>query len=68
MRVGDMVKFKRTGEVGLIIEKIRKCVPDGNPNGDFNIEYHWRISCNDKIISVPSKWFSGQFRHVEVVR
>ena len=28
MKIGDMIKLKQTGEVGLIVEKIRKCVPD----------------------------------------
>ena len=65
MKIGDMIKMKRTGEVGLIVEKIRKCVPDGNPNGDFCIEYKFKVACGDKIVIVPQHGFHA---YAEVVR
>tara|TARA_B100000085_G_C18167151_1_gene359989 strand:+ start:40 stop:237 length:198 start_codon:yes stop_codon:yes gene_type:complete len=65
MKIGDMIKLKRTGEVGLIVEKIRRCVPDGNPNGDFNIEEHYRVSIGDRFVMIPR---AGWTRVAEVVR
>ena len=65
MKIGDMIKLKRTGEVGLIVEKIRKCVPDGNPNGDFNIEHHYRIAIGDRFVMIPQ---AGWTRVAEVMR
>ena len=65
MKIGDMIKLKQTGEVGLIVEKIRRCVPDGNPNGDFNIEHHYRIAIGDRFVMIPQ---AGFFRRAEVVR
>ena len=64
MKIGDMIRIKLTGKVGLIVEKIRKCVPDGNPSGDFNIEYHYRVSCNDGFVVIPQRNF---FRVAEVI-
>ena len=65
MKIGDMIKLKQTGEVGLIVEKIRKCVPDGNPNGDFNVEEYFRVAINDKFVVLPR---AGFFRRAEVIR
>jgi len=65
MKIGDMIKLKRTGEVGLIVETIRRCVPDGNPNGDFNIEYHYRIAIGDRFVTIPR---AGWSRIAEMVR
>ena len=64
MRVGDMVKFKSTGHVGLVLERIRRCVPDGNPNGDFTIEYKYKVSFGDEVVLIPQSNF---WRYVEVV-
>ena len=53
MKVGDAVEMRRDGSVGIIINKIRRCVPDGNPNGDFNIEYSYKVACGEKIFIIP---------------
>ena len=65
MKIGDMIKLKRTGEVGLIVEKMRKCVPDGNPNGDFNIEHSYRVAIGDRFVVIPH---AGWSRLAERVR
>ena len=57
MKVGDMVKLKRSGRVGVVLQKVRRCVPDDNPNGDFNIEYTYRIACGNDIVAVPQRSF-----------
>ena len=64
MKVGDVVKFKATGQVGLVLERLRRCVPDGNPNGDFTIEYRYKVSFGDEIVHIPQSNFC---RYVEVV-
>ncbi len=64
MKVGDVVKFKKTGNIGLVLEKIRRCVPDGNPNGDFTVEYRYKVSFGDEIIIVSQSNYS---RFLEVV-
>lgn len=53
MKVGNVVRFRKTGKVGLIVDKIRRCVPDGNPNGDFVIEYRYKVSCGEELITIP---------------
>ena len=55
MKVGDAVKIRRNGEIGLIIQRTRRCVPDGNPNGDFNIEYSYKVACGEKIVTIPQR-------------
>ena len=65
MKIGDMIKMKRTGKIGLILEKVRHCVPDGNPNGDFCIEYKYKVACDDKIVMIPAAKFHV---HAEVIR
>lgn len=55
MKAGDMIKLKRSGRIGIVLKKIRRCVPDGNPNGDFNIEYTYRVACGSDIISVSDR-------------
>tara|TARA_B100000700_G_scaffold272626_1_gene316354 strand:+ start:1672 stop:1878 length:207 start_codon:yes stop_codon:yes gene_type:complete len=55
MKVGDMIKLKRSGRLGIVLKKIRRCVPDGNPNGDFNIEYTYKVACGNDIVSLPAR-------------
>ena len=43
MKVGDAVKERCSGRVGIVIEKYRHAEPDGNPNGDFNISYRYKM-------------------------
>ena len=57
MKVGDAVRFKKTGKVGLVVDCFRRCIPDGNPNGDFTIEYRYKIACDEDIINVPQVGF-----------
>ena len=64
VKIGNAVKFRKTGKVGLIVEKTRHCVPDGNPNGDFTIEYRYKIACGEDIVNIPQ---SGFWSAVEVV-
>ena len=64
MKIGDMVKMKRSGEIGLVLQKVRRCVPDGNPNGDFNIECRYKIAVGDEVFVVPQRNF---FHFAEVV-
>ena len=64
MKVGDMVKLKKSGNIGLVVDKVRRCVPDGNPNGDFNIMYSYRVACDDKFIMIRQQDF---FKVAEVV-
>ena len=57
MKVGDMVKIKESGQIGLILEKVMHRVPDGNPNGDFYIEFWYKIACDDEITMIPKYRF-----------
>ena len=57
MKLGDMIKIKETGQIGLILEKVRHCVPDGNPNGDFYVEYWYKVACDDMITVIPQYRF-----------
>jgi len=43
LKVGDVVKERCSGQVGLVIEKYRRTEPDGNPNGDFTISYQYKV-------------------------
>ncbi len=42
MKVGDVIKLRSNGKVGLVIAKYRRAEPDGNPNGDFTISYRYK--------------------------
>jgi len=64
MKVGDAVEMIGDGSVGIIIDKVRRCVPDGNPNGDFNIEYRYRVACGEKVFVVPQH---GSYRIMRVI-
>ena len=57
MKVGDAVRFKKTGRIGLVVDCFRRCIPDGNPNGDFNIEYRYKIACGEDIVNIPRSNF-----------
>ncbi len=48
MKVGDCVKLKVNGKIGLVTERIRRTEPDGNPNGDFVIYYVHRVQFDDR--------------------
>ena len=57
MKAGDMVRLKKTGRVGIVLQRVTRYVPDGNPNGDFNVEYNYRIACGNDIVVVPHRNF-----------
>ena len=43
MKIGDVVKLRSDGRVGLVTERFRRTVPDGNPNGDYTVYYVHRV-------------------------
>ena len=43
MKVGNIVRERCSGRVGLVIEKYRRAEADGNPNGDFTISYQYKV-------------------------
>lgn len=43
MKVGDTVRVRHTGQIGLVVEKRRMAFPDGNPNGDFVTRYRYQL-------------------------
>ena len=56
MKVGDVVRLKVDGRVGLVIDRIRRAVPDGNPNGDFMIDYWHRVLFGEETMVVKERW------------
>lgn len=56
MKVGDAVRLKRTNEVGIVVKKHRRSVPDGNPNGDFTFEYHWTVLFGTDTRTIHNRW------------
>jgi len=61
MKVGDVIKDRYSGQVGLVVEKYRRTEPDGNPNGDFTISYRYKVLFDTKIVMVRNT------RSVEVI-
>ncbi len=47
MKVGDLVKDLRSGEIGVIIET-DACIWD-DPNG-YRVEWDFKIMCEDKFV------------------
>ena len=43
MKVGDVVRERCSGQVGLVVEKYRRAETDGNPNGDFTFVYRYKV-------------------------
>jgi hypothetical protein len=43
VKVGNIVRERCSGRVGLVIEKYRRAEADGNPNGDFTISYQYKV-------------------------
>lgn len=43
MKVGDVVKERCSGQIGLVVEKYRRAETDGNPNGDFTFSYRYKV-------------------------
>jgi len=56
VKVGDAVRLKRTNEVGVVVEKYRRSVPDGNPNGDFTFEYRWKVLFGTETRTINNRW------------
>ena len=52
MKVGDCVKLKVNGMIGLVTDRIRRTEADGNPNGDFIIYYVHRVQFDDRSLII----------------
>ncbi len=52
MKVGDMVKLRSNGKIGLVVDRFRRSEPDGNPNGDFMISYRYRVLFGEKTMMI----------------
>ena len=52
MRVGDIVKERCSGQVGMVIQQIQKRELDGNPNGDFTISYQYKVMFGTEIVVI----------------
>jgi len=61
MKIGDVVKERCSGQVGLVVEKYRRAEPDGNPNGDFTISYRYKVLFGTEAV------FIRNVRSVEVI-
>lgn len=61
LKVGDAVKERCSGRVGLVIEKYRRAEPDGNPNGDFTISYRYKVLFDTETVFVRNA------RSVEII-
>jgi hypothetical protein len=47
VKVGDLVRECRSGQIGLVIDKFRRTESDGNPNGDFTVYHVHMVLFND---------------------
>ena len=47
MKIGDVVKLRWDGRIGLVTERFRRAESDGNPNGDFTVYYVHRVVFDD---------------------
>ncbi len=54
MKVGDIVKLRSSGKVGLVVGRSRQTRPDGNPNGDFMIYYQHIVLFDDETIMIQN--------------
>jgi len=61
MKIGDVVKERCSGQVGLVIEKYRRTEADGNPNGDFTISYRYKVLFGTETVMIRNT------RSVEVI-
>lgn len=61
MKIGDVVKERCSGQVGLVIEKLSRTEADGNPNGDFTISYRYKVLFGTEAV------FIRNVRSVEVI-
>jgi hypothetical protein len=52
MKVGDMVKLRSNGKIGLVVDRFRRSEPDGNPNGDFMISYRYRVLFGEEAMMI----------------
>jgi hypothetical protein len=43
MKVGDVVKLRSNGNIGLAVGRLRRTELDGNPNGDFTVYYRYKV-------------------------
>jgi hypothetical protein len=61
MQVGDAVRLRADGRVGLVIARLSRPEPDGNPNGDFTISYRYRVLFGEKTMMIRNA------RSVEII-
>lgn len=61
MKVGDIVKERCSGQVGMVIQRIQKRELDGNPNGDFTTSYQYKVMFDTEIVVIRNA------RSVEVI-
>mgnify|MGYP001326732658 CR=1 FL=1 len=54
MKVGDVVKYRCSGQIGLVIEKNRRVLSDGNPNGDFMVYYRYKVLFDSETIMIQN--------------
>ena len=54
MKVGDVVKLKVNGKIGLVTDRIRRTEADGNPNGDFVIYYVHRVQFGEQSMVIKN--------------
>ena len=55
MKIGDAVKLRTSGQVGLVIDISRRAVPDGNPNGDFTFEYRYKVLFGEEAMVIRNR-------------
>tara|TARA_R110001583_G_scaffold12612_8_gene55853 strand:- start:117 stop:314 length:198 start_codon:yes stop_codon:yes gene_type:complete len=52
MKLGDLVRERCSGQVGLVVEKYRRAEADGNPDGDFTISYRYKVLFDTEIVMI----------------
>ena len=54
MKVGDVVKLRSNGKIGLVIDRFTRSEPDGNPNGDFMVCYRYRVLFGEETMIIQN--------------
>ncbi len=55
MKVGDVVKLRSNGKIGLVVDRYKRSVSDGNPNGDFMIYYRYRVLFGEEEMMIQNR-------------
>jgi len=61
MKVGDVVKERCSGQVGLVIERHSRAELEGSPNSDFTVSYQYKVLFGTETVFVRNT------RSVEVI-